>query len=125
MIRHRIAVIVILAAAGFTLFDFLLSLPGLKFPDIAAYDRHVAEIVPALPPSGVVGYWNDQDGSPAEQQEYYLLQYALAPRVVVKSLAQQFIVATVHSAESRVPGANLELVRDSGTGLKVYRKKTK
>jgi hypothetical protein len=114
-----------LALAGFTLFDFLLSLPALSFPDIGAYDKHVAEIVPTLPPSGVVGYWNDQDGTQAEQQEYYLLQYALAPRVVVKSLAQQFVVATVHSAQSRVPGANLELVRDFETGLKVFRQKTK
>lgn len=125
MTRHRIAVIGILVLAAFPVFDFLLSLPGLNFPDIAGYDKHVAEIAPTLPPFGVVGYWNDSDGSPAEQQEYYLLQYALAPRVVVKSLAQPFVVATVHGAQSRPPGANLELVRDFGTGLKVFRTKSK
>jgi hypothetical protein len=114
-----------LALAGFTVFDFLLSMPALSFPDIAAYDKHVEEIVPTLPPSGVVGYWNDNEGSPAEQQEYYLLQYALVPRVIVKSLTQPFVIATVHGAQSRVPGANLELVRDFGTGLKVFRTKSK
>jgi hypothetical protein len=125
LIRHRIAVIVILAAAGFTLFDFLLSLPGLSFPDIGAADKHFAEVAPTLPPSGVVGYWTDIQGGIAEQQEYYLLQYALVPRVIVKSLAQQFVVSSVHSAQSKIPGADLELVRDFESGLKVFRKKTK
>ena len=111
--------------AGFTLSDFLLSLPKLSFPDIAAYDKHVAEIVPTLPPYGVIGYSNDNESPQAAQQEYYLLQYALAPRVIVKNLDHPFVIETVHKVQTQPPGANLELVRDFETGLKVFRKKTK
>ncbi len=129
MIRHRIAVIGILALAVFTVFDFLLSVPALVFSDIEAFDKHVVEVLPVLPPSGVVGYWSDLEGNPAAQQtvlqEYYLTQYALVPRVVVRGLGQDVVITHAHSAESRLPGANLELAQDFKDGLKVFRKKTK
>jgi hypothetical protein len=133
LIRHRIAVIGILAVAAFSIFDFLLAVPALSFPDIDRYDKHVAEIAitPELPPSGIVGYWSDIEGDPNPNlqqealQEYYLIQYALVPRVVVKGIGQKFVIANTHNKESRLPGANLELVRDFGTGFKVLRNKVR
>ena len=129
MIRHRIAVIGILALAALTVFDFLLSVPALAFPDIEAFDKHVVEVLPVLPPSGIVGYWSDLEGNPAAQQtvlqEYYLTQYALTPRVLVKGLGQDVVITHAHSAESPLPGTNLEVARDFKDGLKVLRKKAK
>lgn len=133
MIRHRIAVIGILALAAFSIFDFLLAVPELSFPDIDKYDKHVAELLatPELPPSGIVGYWSDIEGDSNPNmlqealQEYYLIQYALAPRVVVKSIGQKFVIANTHNKESRLPGANLEIVRDFGTGFKLLRNKVR
>jgi hypothetical protein len=131
LIRHRIAVIGILALAAVTVFDFLLSVPALAFPDIEAFDKHVVEVLPVIPPSGAVGYWSDLDGNPnpnAQQtvlQEYYLTQYALVPRVVVKGLGQDVVITHAHSQDSRLPGTNLELARDFKDGIRVLRKKTK
>jgi len=93
-------------------------------------DTLVREIAPALPPTGVVGYWSDIDGTPqAEQQvqlEYSLVQYAMAPRVIVRSLDPEYVIVHAHP-ESSLPKsgmrANLEMVRDFGTGLKVFRKR--
>lgn len=128
MIRHRIAVYGLLALAVLTVFDFLLSVPGLVFSDIDKFDKHVVEVLPDVPSYGTVGYWSDLEGNTAVEQtllqEYYLTQYALAPRVVVRSIGQNIVITHAHSANSRLPGANLQLVRDYGDGLKIFRKKT-
>jgi hypothetical protein len=133
LIRHRIAVIVILTAAVLTVFNVLLEVPGLRASGYGV-DTLPAEIAPALPPTGVVGYWSDIEGTPeAEaqvQREYYLIQYALAPRVVVRSLEQEFVIVHAHPDEKRFPrsgmrGANLEMVQDFGHGLKVFRKRAR
>ena len=111
----------LLAVAVLTIFNLLLDVPVLKFSNIDQFDEHLATVRAALPPSGTVGYYTDLPPSDNALEEYYLLQYSLAPIVVAKSADRDFVIANIHSKNRSWP-RNLELVKDFGSGIMLLRK---
>jgi hypothetical protein len=123
--RIRIAVIGLLAVAILTIFNFMLDASGMKFPDIALFDKGIALVRPSLPTSGTVGWYTDSPGGASALQEYYLAQYALSPVVVVNNTNQKLVIASIHSGPAKITDPNLQLVRDFGNGIQLLRNKTK
>ncbi len=119
MIRVKIAVFGLLAVAVLSIFNLLLDLPGLKFGDVAAFDRHVSQMRAALPHSGTIGYFTDAPAAETAQEEYYLTQYALAPLVIAKGVDRAFVVANMHNPKAPIADPRLKLLRDYGSGIKL------
>ena len=111
----------LLAVAVLTIFNLLLDIGALRFANIDQFDEHLAAVRAALPPSGTIGYYTDLPPSDNALEEYYLLQYSLAPIVVAKSSDRDFVIANVHNQNRNWP-KNLELVRDFGSGIMLLRK---
>lgn len=125
MSRNRIGVFALLAISVLTVFNLLLDVPHSEFGDIGQFDRGVALLRPALPRTGVVGFYTDAPAGANALQEYYLTQYALAPLIVLNNTDQKLVVSSTRSAGSRPPNPNLELVRDFRNGMQLFRNKTK
>lgn len=74
-----------------------------------------------LPERGVVGYIGEPGIRALE--DYYLAQYALAPVVVDHSSEHGLVVGNFPGAKAFPPTENLQLVRDFGNGVLLFRKK--
>jgi hypothetical protein len=62
-------------------------------PD-AGWDRFYSGMAPYLPARGRVGLVQAATaGTPAQQRQYYFLQYALAPRLVIPGAGEEFVIA--------------------------------
>jgi hypothetical protein len=62
-------------------------------PD-AGWDRFYAGLIPYLPSRGPVGLVQvAQPGTPLHGRQYFFLQYALAPRLVMPGADEEFVVA--------------------------------
>ena len=95
--------------------------------DLGKNEKVIADAGTVLPKNGTVGYWTDLDATAdptVQQMVYYQVQYALAPRVVVKSLGEPFLLVYQANPQSHLPGAGMALVKDFGTGFKVFQKKS-
>jgi len=95
--------------------------------DLGKNEKVIAEAAAVLPKNGTVGYWTDLDATAdptVQQMVYYQVQYALAPRIVVKSLGEPFVLTFQANPQSPMPGAGLVLVKDFKTGFKVFQKKS-
>lgn len=58
------------------------------------WDRSYAEIAVHLPPRARVGLVQMAPaGTPARERQYYFLQYALAPRLVMPGAGEEFVIA--------------------------------
>jgi hypothetical protein len=126
--RTKIAVFGLLAIAVLSIFNLLLDIPGLRLPDIGLFDRTVAEARASLPPTGTIGYYTDYTDAPGATdalREYHLMQYALAPIVVENSLDQKLVITSLHNPQNPVRNRNLQLVRDFGSGVRLFRNRTK
>ena len=67
-------------------------------PD-TAWDRFYSGMAPYLPARGRVGLVQAATaGTPAQQRQYYFLQYALAPRLVMPGAGEEFVIAYGPSA---------------------------
>lgn len=123
--RIGIAVFGLLAVAVLSIFNLLLDTTHLQTLDIGMFDRGVSLVRPALPSSGVVGFYTDASTDVLRLQEYYLAQYALAPVVVANDLNHKLVVASLRGPQSTIPDPNLELVRNFGNGIRLFRNRTK
>jgi hypothetical protein len=62
-------------------------------PDVG-WDRFYAELIPYLPARGHVGLVMVlAPGTPQSERQYYFLQYALAPRLVMPGSDEEFVIA--------------------------------
>lgn len=62
-------------------------------PD-TGWDRYYAGMIPYLPARGRVGLVQVKaQGTIAQQREYFFLQYALAPRLVIPGADEEFVIA--------------------------------
>jgi len=87
--------------------------------DIAKHsDQRFAALKAALPPTGVIGYIGESGNSGTA--DYYLAQYALAPRVIEHSPNHALVIANFSTLPASLP-PNLELVTDFGNGLLLLR----
>jgi hypothetical protein len=90
--------------------------------DIAARsDQRFAALKAALPGSGVLGYV----GPPGDSglPDYYLAQYALAPRVVERSTNHALVVGNFPASSQVIWPEGLHLVRDFGNGVLLFSNK--
>jgi hypothetical protein len=62
-------------------------------PDVG-WDRFYAELIPYLPARGRVGLVQVLPaGTTGHERQYYFLQYALAPRLVMGGADEEFVIA--------------------------------
>jgi hypothetical protein len=87
-------------------------------------DRHVRQLIPVLPQSGRIGLaFSGPIDDKERVQTRYLLQYSLAPRVLVESTDHPFvIVAGAGSARAFANDPRHALVRSLDEGLSVFRR---
>ena len=126
--RVRLALLLVLLYAGGTAVRWLQR--AAQWPErpgsdeITASDRRFALLRPHLPAHGTVGYVGDPppEGPTAlpHFRRYLLAQYALAPVVVLETGEPELVVGNFDSSGTTLPG--LELVRDFGDGLQLYRR---
>jgi hypothetical protein len=84
-------------------------------------DQRFAGLKSALPSSGVIGYVGDSGAPPGQ---YYLAQYALAPLVVDYSPDHVWVVGNFPKARPEPAAlAHLELIKDFGDGVELFRNK--
>ena len=96
-------------------------------PDVAAaLESEFRELVPQLPPTGVVGYlerYVDADAVEAVRM-HYLAQYALVPRIVERGTGPEFLIV---ARGTEAPGGDFRLegyfpVANYSSGHRVYRR---
>jgi hypothetical protein len=99
------------------------SIPGHLAPDdiAARSDQRFAVLKTALPGKGVIGYV----GPPGDSglPEYYLAQYALAPRVVERSTNHALVVGNFPASSQVISPEGLQLVKDFGDGVLLFSNK--
>ena len=107
---------------------FVAQSPRLEQPlgdsPFGKYLTRFDELKKALPARGVVGYIDDQGENPLGPGHYYAAQYALAPLVVEHSPEREFVVGNfTSSAKASAWPKNLEVVRDFGQGVVLFRRR--
>jgi hypothetical protein len=93
-----LAVITCLSAANYLLQTVQFQATSQAGSAIAGYDNRFTRIRQDLPPRGHVGYL--RIGEDPTSVEYYLSQYALAPRVVLRSTEPEWIVGNFSAPPS-------------------------
>ncbi len=94
--------------------------------EVSQYEARFQLLRSALPPKGVVGYLSESRHPPHDvdwARRFYLTEYALAPLVVVDSIAPALVIGNFRSAspERNVADPTLVLVRDFGDGVLLFR----
>lgn len=96
---------------------------------VSAFERRLEPVKTLVRPHATVGYITDtRPEETTTTAEYYLTEYTLAPRIIVNSMDQKFIVANFHLPQQEPTNLGLkglELVRDFGAGVKLYRNPAK
>jgi hypothetical protein len=93
-------------------------------PDVG-WDRFYSELVAYLPARGRVGLVQvAPEGTPARERQYYFLQYALAPRLVMPGADEEFVVAYGPAATraSLLDATRFTLVRPFEDEFALYRR---
>ncbi|MBM3752815.1 MAG: hypothetical protein FJW38_02395 [Acidobacteria bacterium] len=89
---------------------------------VTEYTERLKALKDALPPTGVIGYMTDP-GTPANNTdamaEHHIIQYALAPLVVVPNANQKYVVGNFHKtiATGSLRDQGFKLVREFGNGI--------
>lgn len=122
--RVHAAAIGLLAISLLTIFQFLLDAIAAKAPgesaSIPVFETRFDEVKKALPADAVLGYLTDSSmADPNVQAEYFVAQYALAPRVVANRMDQSLVLGIIHNPTPGFP--RLPLIRDFGNGIRLYR----
>lgn len=99
-----------------------------KRPTVDGVPQFTARYQPVralLPDSGVIGYMTDPAAAADEVNataEFYLVQYALAPIVVVNSPNQRYLVSIFHVmvTTGSMADQGYKLVREFGNGVTVF-----
>jgi hypothetical protein len=93
-------------------------------PD-TAWDRVYAGMLPYLPPRGRVGLVQVlPQGTLPQQRQYFFLQYALAPRLLIPGADEEFVIAYGPAAahSSLLDTAKFSLVKPFDDEFAVYRR---
>jgi hypothetical protein len=101
--------------------------------EITAHDRRFAVLRPALPARGVVGYLGHPEPTGPTPRDsnaaallhfrrYLLAQYALAPLVLIESIEPEFVVGNFDPGAEPPTPAGLQVIRDFGGGLVLFRR---
>lgn len=89
-----------------------------------ALDRYLRRLEPALPASGRIGLVQTGSPSPADAtRTHYLLQYALAPRLIVPDACCEFLIEYGPAAPSPAQmDRAYALVASAGPDLRLFRR---
>lgn len=101
--------------------------------EITVHDRRFAVLRPVLPPHGVVGYLGHPEPTGPTPRDsnaaallhfrrYLLAQYALAPLVLIESTEPEFVVGNFDPGGELPAPAGLQVIRDFGDGLVLFRR---
>jgi len=91
----------------------------LKADDISQRsDQRFAALQKTLPKQGVFGYVGESGNSALP--DYYLAQYALAPRVIDHSPNHPLVIGNFPSSRPALPAGNLKLIQDFGNGVLLF-----
>ncbi|HEY1676863.1 MAG TPA: hypothetical protein VGG04_04095 [Candidatus Sulfotelmatobacter sp.] len=80
-------------------------------------DQRFAALKSALPDRGIIGYIGEPGD--AGLPDYYLTQYALAPRVIERSTNHALVIGNFPARPAAIP-AGLQLVSDFGDGVLLF-----
>ena len=96
---------------------------------VTALEEEFRTLAPVLPPSGAVGFlkYDVDDDRPDHVMVFYVAQYALAPRLVLKRTDLDFLIVP---SDALRPGVDERLddfvpVAGSREGYRVYRRRVK
>lgn len=135
--RSRIALLLVLAYAGVSVARWLHRAaewpPASAQDEISANDRRLAELRPALPARGVVGYLGHPEPTGPTPRDsnaaallhfrrYLLAQYALAPLVLIESTEPEFVVGNFDPGPLPPAPPGFHLIRDFGGGRVLFRR---
>jgi len=103
--------------------DFFVKRPAVD--GVTQFTARYQPVRSLLPDKGVIGYMTDPAAAADELNataEFYLVQYALAPIVVVNSPNQRFIVSNFHvmMTTGAMADQGFKLVREYGNGVAVF-----
>jgi hypothetical protein len=93
-------------------------------PDVA-WDKFYGELIPYLPARGHVGLVQVLPaGTTGHERQYYFLQYALAPRLVMPGANEEFVIAYGPPAARNVllDSAKFALVKGFENEFALYRR---
>ena len=84
-------------------------------------DQRFTAMKGTLPDRGVIGYIgaDDMDGT----ADYYLAQYALAPRIIDRSSGHPLVIGNCPHGSPQLPPSGLTLVKDFGDGVLLFSNK--
>ena len=122
----RVAAAVVLLWALFSVAAALRNAVMRPPYQIASLEAEFRALVRELPPTAVIGFleYGVDDASPDHVMVYYVAQYALVPRVVVKRTDVEFLVvardAVRPGGDERLSG--FEVVASSRQGHRLYRR---
>ena len=125
--RIWLGIVTVSVLAVHNLLD-LISWRDLRYPpkidsdEVSTYTARFDELRDTLQYYRVAGYRDDGQNAAG----WFLAQYSLAPTVLVQGADQPVVVANFHSAESAQRGwveDSLQLIRDYGQGVALYRGK--
>jgi hypothetical protein len=92
---------------------------------VSEFQSRMTELRAYLPPKGVIGYTPDFGMPPDDanaQAEFHLIQYALAPVIVVYSPNERYVIGNFHqkTATADLEKAGLKLVKEFGNGIALF-----
>jgi hypothetical protein len=100
-----------------------VSKPESAFLSKNGFSELLKDMRPSLPTRGVVGYIDGGNGAPAELQDYYLAQYALAPLVVARSSQEPVVIGNFSRTNAKPPDDLVKIV-DLGHGVGLFQNKS-
>jgi hypothetical protein len=120
--RTTAAVVIFVACCLLSTVRLIRDAPNpfhLKVDDISQRsDQRFAALQEVLPKQGVFGYVGESGN--AALPDYYLAQYALAPRVIDRSPNPALVIGNFPSSRPGLPSSNLKLIQDLGNGVLLF-----
>jgi hypothetical protein len=99
-------------------------------PDsVTIWQERMSRLIPALPPSGVIGYLSERDfpglgfDEGDQDEEFAMTQFTIAPRILEQGAGRQFVIvnmARTPAAKVRSLASGLGLRYDSEVGNGIY-----
>jgi hypothetical protein len=120
--RNTAAILIFVACCLLSTVRLIRDAPNpfhLKADDISQRsDQRFAALQETLPNQGVFGYIGESVNSALP--DYYLAQYALAPRVIDRSPDHPLVIGNFPSSAPTPPSSCLRLIQDFGNGVLLF-----
>ncbi len=120
--RNTAAILIFVACCLLSTVRLIRDAPNpfhLKADDISQRsDQRFAALQETLPNQGVLGYIGESVNSALP--DYYLAQYALAPRVIDHSPNHPLVIGNFPSSAPTPPSSYLRLIQDFGNGVLLF-----